>query len=137
MKNQPSLEDQKEKLYLTDYMKKELKGAANWGLFISISLIAFFGLFFIFILSSIGGLSSTAATAGFIGIILVIVFLGLSLGMGILLFLFSSNLKKALIQKENNLLIKAFVFLSQYFILSFTILVVTLLFSFAITMLNL
>ncbi len=136
MENLSPQEEKEEELYLTDYMKKELRGAASWGFFISISMITFFGIYFLTILSSISGLPVAGATAGLIGIILLVAFLGLILGMGIFLFLFSTNLKKALIQTDSRLFTNSLDFLSRYFILSFVILIVILIFSFIITTLN-
>ncbi len=134
MENIPPQEEQKEELYLTDYMKKELKGSANWAMFLSISMIAFFVLYFISILSSItSGLPLAGTAGGLIGIILFISLLSLILGMGIVLYFFSSNLKKALEQKVSTLLVHSFNSLTRYFILSFIILIVTLIFSLVFT----
>ena len=134
MESIPPQEEKKEKLYLTDYMKKELKGAANWAMFLSISMIAFFVLYFISILSSItSGLPLAGTAGGLIGIIIFLALLCLILGIGIVLYFFSSNLKQALNQKNNTLLNRSFDSLTRYFILSFIILIVTLLFSFIFT----
>jgi hypothetical protein len=134
MENTSPQEEQKEELYLTDYMKKELKGSANWAIFLSISMIAFFALYFISILSSItNGLPLAGTIGGLIGIILFLSLLSLILGMGIVLYFFSSNLKKALRQKASTLLVHSFNSLTRYFMLSFIILIVTLIFSFVFT----
>jgi hypothetical protein len=134
MENLSPPEKKKEGLHLTDYMKKELQGATNWAMFLSISMITFFVLYFISILSSINsGLPLAGTTGGLIGIILFISLLGLLLGIGIVLYLFSSNLKKALKQKRSALLNHSFDLLTRYFILSFIILIVILLFSLVFT----
>ena len=134
MQDQYPQEEKKEELHLTDYMKKELKGSSNWAMFLSISMIAFFVLYFFSILSSISsGLPLAGTTVGLIGIILLIALLSLILGMGIVLYFFSSNLKKALSQKSSSLLNRSFDSLTRYFIISFIILIVTLLFSFIFT----
>lgn len=134
MENIPPQKEKKEELHLTDYMKKELKGSSNWAMFLSISMIVFFTFYFFSILSSISsGLPLAGTTGGLIGIILFIALLSLILGMGIVLYFFSSNLKKALSQQSSALLNRSFDSLTRYFILSFIILIVTLLFSLIFT----
>lgn len=132
-KNSPQ-EEYKKKLYLTDFMKKELKGSANWAMFLSISMIAFFAIYFVNILSRISNGIPLAGTAGgLIGIILFISLICLILGMGIVLYFFSSYLKNALKQKASTSLVQSFDSLTRYFKLSFIILIVTLIFSFVFT----
>lgn len=134
MENISPQEEKKEELHLTDYMKKELKGSSNWAMFLSVSMIVIFVLYFISILSSISsGLPLAGTTGRLFWIILFIALLSLILGMGIFLYFFSSNLKKALYQKSSILLNQSFDSLTRYFILSFIILIVILLYSFIFT----
>ncbi|MFK8008696.1 MAG: DUF5362 family protein [Saprospiraceae bacterium] len=122
MENLPPFEEKKEELFLTDFMKKELKRAANWAMFISISTLLFCGMWGLNILTSM--IFSSAESLGFLTSIEVFVFIvlifvtSLIIISGVVLFSFSHHLKKALKNRQAQALNISFDYLSKYFIFS-------------------
>jgi len=125
-------EEKKEELYLTDYMKKELKNIANWSIFISISTFLFcvvWGLSFITSSLELSSLSSIEM----ISFLLFILLISLIIISGVILFSFSLQLKKALKHKQAQLLNLSFDYLSRYFIFSSILLAILILWTILVT----
>jgi len=138
MENLPPFEEKKEELYLTDYMKKELRSAANWAIFISISTVLFcsiWGLRIISIfLSSSSRILEYITMLELVGILLLFLVSSLIIISGVLLYHFSFQLKKALNQKLSQSLNQSFDYLSRFFIFSSILLGVVILYTIIITL---
>lgn len=124
-----------DQLQFTKFMKEELRRTANWSMFIAITLIAFFALYLLLILSSLRGLPLASSHADLVLIVLLIFFLIILLGMGILLLNFATHLKKALKEKESNRLVHSLEYLTYYFMAAFIILIIIPVFSLFATIL--
>lgn len=124
-----------DQLQFTKFMKGELKRTANWSKFIAITLITFFGIYFLGILSSLRGLPVASSSFEFVMVVFGILFLLFLLGMGILLLNFANHLKKAIKFNQKNQLINSLEFLSYYFMVAFAILIIIPVFSFFTTIL--
>ncbi len=127
MDNLPPFEENQEELFLTDFMKKELKRTANWATFISIATVVFCGMWGLNVLSSIifsssESLSSTTPLEVFVLIVLIFI-TSLIIISGVILFSFSHHLKNALKNKQAQSLNISFDYLSKYFIFSSVLLI--------------
>lgn len=127
MENLPPFEEKKEELFLTKFMKKELKSAANWATFISIATILFCGFWSLNVLSTMifsssESISSFTSQEVFVFIILIFI-TGLIVISGVVLFSFSHHLKNALKNKQTQALNISFDYLSKYFIFSSVLLI--------------
>lgn len=127
MENLPPFEEKKEELFLTDFMKKELKSAANWATFISVTTILFCGMWGLNILSTMIFSSSeslSSFTSQNVLIFIILTFIsGLIITSGVVLFSFSHHLKNALKNKQAQALNICFDYLSKYFIFSSVLLI--------------
>lgn len=137
MENLPPLEEEKEELFLTDFMKKELKRSANWATFISISTLLFCGLWGLNILTSMIFSSSETfeflTSAEVFAFIVLIFITSLIIISGIVLFSFSHNLKKALKNRQAQALNISIDYLSKYFIFSAVLLIFMIIWMMLIT----
>lgn len=137
MENLSPIEEKQEKLFLSKFMKKELKGAANWATFISISTILFCGMWGLSIFSSMifsdsSTLSSLDSVEIFVFIILIFT-TSLIIISGAVLFSFAHQLKKALKNHHAQALNISIDYLSRYFIFSSVLLIFMILWMLLVT----
>ncbi|MFK7772700.1 MAG: DUF5362 family protein [Saprospiraceae bacterium] len=137
MENLSPIEEKKEELFLTDFMKKELKQAANWATFISISTVLFCAMWGLNVFSSmIFSSSETLSSLTFVEIFALIILIfttSLIIISGVGLFSFSHHLKKALKNKQAQALNISFDYLSKYFIFSSVLLIFMIIWMMMIT----
>ena len=127
MENLSPFEEKKEELFLNDFMKKELKGAANWATFISISTVLFCAIWGLNVLSTMifsGSENIASATSLEVFVLIILIFTtSLIIISGIILFSFAHHLKNALKNKQAQSLNISFDYLSKYFIFSSVLLI--------------
>lgn len=137
MENFSPPEEKKEELILTKFMKKELKRAANWATFISISTILFCGMwglsvFTSMIFNSSFSLASLGSAEVFVFVVLIFI-TSLIIISGAVLFSFAHQLKKALKNHHAQALNISIDYLSRYFIFSSVLLIFMIIWMLLIT----